>query len=83
MEPLDAPKIVFDSLLDLYQLLLQLGIIVHPLRLDTISVTRDTSRVTLPTDGTNLITLPMPDAASPASTRCGAHESGQAQSEIA
>jgi len=46
-------------------------------------MTRDFSGITLPTDGTNLITLPMPDAASPASTRCGAHESAQAQSEFA
>jgi hypothetical protein len=46
-------------------------------------MTRDASCVTLPTDGTSLITLPMPDAASPASTRCDAHESAQAQSEFA
>jgi hypothetical protein len=75
MEPLDPTEIVFHGLLDFRKFFLQLRIVVHPSRLAVVAMTRDASRVTLPTDGTSFITLPMPDAASPASTRRGAHES--------
>ena len=76
MEPLDPSKIVFHGLLDLREFLLQLRIVVHPLRFAAVAMARDASRVTLPTDRTSFIALPMPDAASPASTnRRGAHES--------
>ena len=78
MEPLNSPEIVFHGLLDLREFLLQLRIVVHPFRLAAVAMARDASRVTLPTDRTSFIALPMPDAASPASTnRRGAHESAQ------
>lgn len=81
MKPLDPPEIVFHGLLDLRELLLQQRIVVHPLRFAAVAMARDASRVALPTDGASFIALPMPDAASPASTGRGAHESAPALSQ--
>lgn len=79
MKPLDPPEIIFHGLLDLREFLLQQHFIVHPLRFAAVAMARDASRVTLPTDGTSFIALPMPDAASPASTGRGAHESARSR----